>query len=163
MTIPTRPAPPPPNRNNIKIMSIVASDHSGFPSNKKRAPPRPPPPQLAAVQNTVGQKSMNSFTNFFGASKNNINNPTSHTKFEQRIAPKIPGPPTNFTAKLKHPVSLVTTSDAQLINFDESPTSSPETIKRSNTRSDCVSIGSFCSSTSSPINLGSGAASHAER
>jgi hypothetical protein len=57
-------------------------------------------------------------------------------------------------------------NNVQLINFDESPPASPVGfIKKSNTGSDSVSVDSFCSTNSSPNNMGinSGAISQAER
>lgn len=173
MTIPTRPAPPPPNSQAMsnppsyhKASSSAMSNNKSV--NKKPAPPRPPPPKVAAsatVKKSGSQKSVNILSNLFGSSKNsNKSNETlSHTSFEQRIPPKIPAPPTNFTTKLRNPGAHDTRTVDQLINFDESPTSSPPTIKKSNTGSDCVSMDSFCSSTSSPNNLGSGTTSQAER
>lgn len=166
MTIPTRPAPPPPGRN-------LASSHHNAGStamsvNKKPAPPRPPPPKVIAsapVKKSGSQKSISILSNLFGASKNS--NKASHTSSaELRIPPKIPAPP---APKTHHaplypsipPLVATTKSDVQLINFDESPASSPPSIKKSNTGSDSVSMDSFCSSTSSPNNLG--AASQAER
>lgn len=162
MTIPTRPAPPPPGRNQTISQTAMTV-------NKKPAPPRPPPPKTLAsapVKKSGSQKSMNILSNLFGA-KNSAK--TSQTNSaELRIPPKIPAPPVPKTHhSLVHqsfpppPQPTTVTSDVQLINFDEWPSSSPPSIKKSNTGSDSVSMDSFCSSTSSPNNLG--AASQAER
>lgn len=158
MTIPTRPAPPPPGR------SQTISHHSAPAAvNKKPAPPRPPPPKAlpsGPVKKSGSQKSISILSNLFG-SKNSAK--TSQT--ELRVPPKLPAPPApkqhNFVPP-SIPQPPPVTSDVQLINFDVSPTSSPTGIKKSNTGgSDSVSMDSFCSSTSSPNNLG--AASQAER
>lgn len=155
--MPTRPAPPPPNGQMSRAPLSAAL-------NKKSAPPRPPPPKVNAP--APAKKSISILSNLFGASKNSFKSSEqpSHTSFlEQRMPPKIPPPP---MTKLKHQVSSDQhniTNEAQLINFDESPTWSPSTMKKSNTGSDCVSMDSFCSSTSSPNNLGSGTTSQTER
>lgn len=166
MTIPTRPAPPPPGRNQT---TTHHSASSAMTVNKKPAPPRPPPPKVLAsapVKKSGSQKSISILSNLFGASKNSSKT-TSHTSgTELRVPPKIPAPPAPKThhnmlhQSFPQPMAT-TTSDVQLINFDASPTSSPPSIKKSNTGSDSVSMDSFCSSTSSPNNLG--AASQAER
>jgi hypothetical protein len=144
MTIPTRPAPPPPGR------SQTISHHSAPAAvNKKPAPPRPPPPKAvssAPVKKSGSQKSISILSNLFG-SKNSAKAPQTELRV---VPPSIPQP------------SAATTSDVQLINFEEAFAPSPIGIKKSNTGgSDSVSMDSFCSSTSSPNNLG--AASQAER
>jgi hypothetical protein len=170
MTIPTRPAPPPPGRNQTISQHSVSS--TAMTVNKKPAPPRPPPPKVLAsapVKKSGSQKSISILSNLFGASKNSSKTTSQfHTSTAQelRIPPKIPAPPAPKTHHntLHQSVSqptATTTSDVQLINFDEWPSSSPPSIKKSNTGSDSVSMDSFCSSTSSPNNLG--AASQAER
>jgi hypothetical protein len=158
MTIPTRPAPPPPGRSQT-------INHHSAPAavNKKPAPPRPPPPKAlpsAPVKKSGSQKSISILSNLFG-SKNSTKAPA-----EVKIPPKLPAPPApkphhNFVPP-SIPQPTATRSDVQLINFDESPSSSPTYIKKSNTGgSDSMSMDSYCSSTSSPNNLG--AVSQAER
>lgn len=144
MTIPTRPAPPPPQANSNRSKGVHKISH------KKPAPPRPPPPKLAMTVPTVkqssSQKSISILSNFFGNSKNS-NEPSvnlAQTSFEQRRPPKIPAPPSRHA--LKHQNTPQVTSDVQLINFEESSTWSPPTFKKSNTGSDSVSMDSFCSS-----------------
>lgn len=167
MTIPTRPAPPPPqaNSNRISSSSINYSASSSAVnkiSHKKPAPPRPPPPKLPmsapALKKSSSQKSISILSNLFGKTK--ISSETSghiaHTSSEQRLPPKIPGPPSSHAVNLvRHQSTPQVTSDVQLINFEESPTWSPPTIKKSNTGSDSVSMDSFCSSNSSPNNFSS--------
>lgn len=184
MTIPTRPAPPPPNRSQAAGSHIsVANQYNASSSstvnkfaNKKPAPPRPPPPKVltsAPLKKTGSQKSISILSNLFGASKNSIksNEKPSQTSSEQRLPPKIPAPPSSFTTRHHHQQaqqqqqpSRSHLSDLELINFDEWASPSPPTIKKSNTGSDCVSMDSFCSSNSSPNNLGCGSGtSQAER
>lgn len=180
MTIPTRPAPPPPNRNQITVNQISVPNHYNASqastvnkfANKKPAPPRPPPPRVqtsAQVKKSGSQKSISILSNLFGASKNS-NKPSDKlppTSSEFKFPPKIPAPPANLASRhhLEHQSIQHVTSNVQLINFDESPSSSPPTIKKSNTGSDSASMDSFCSSNSSPNNLGfgSGTTSQAER
>lgn len=176
MTIPSRPAPPPPNRNQLSGNQFSNPHHSASSSTgvgKKPAPPRPPPPKVQAepLKKSGSQKSISILSNLFGASSKNSNKLSDklpHTSAEQRIPPKIPAPPVKLAPR-HHPEHSSTqkqpSSDLQLINFDEWPSSSPPSIKKSNTGSDSVSMDSFCSSNSSPNNLGfgSGAASQAER
>lgn len=172
MTIPSRPAPPPPkpvqtSSNRFGVQNASSSSASNKFANKKPAPPRPPPPKVTASVPLKKSGSQNFLTNLFGASKHNskTNDKTSHTSAEQRIPPKLPAPPAHLTSRHQHHHSINEASgNVQLINFDESPTSSPPFIKKSNTGSD-VSMDSFCSSNSSPNNLGcgSGTMSQAER
>lgn len=165
MTIPTRPAPPPPGRSQTFGHHIAPAAAV----NKKPAPPRPPPPKAfsaAPIKKSGSQKSISILSNLFGSKNSNKISQNSVT--ELRVPPKIPAPPATKShhnhvhQSIPHPHPIATTtSDVQLINFDASPTSSPPSIKKSNTGSDSVSMDSFCSSTSSPNNLG--AASQAER
>lgn len=185
MTIPTRPAPPPPGRNQPASNLASAPSHNAssssvtvnkFATNKKQAPPRPPPPKALAtatslIKKSGSQKSISILSNLFSASKNSskITDKTSHTSAELKMPPKIPAPPSHLTSRHhQHQHQELQSiqpvrNDAQLINFDESPASSPPSIKKSNTGSD--SMDSFCSSNSSPNNLGfnSGTTSQAER
>lgn len=165
MTIPTRPAPPPPGRN--QTISHHSASSTAMTVNKKPAPPRPPPPKVVApapVKKSGSQKSISILSNLFGA-KTSSSKTTSQTHVvELRAPPKIPAPPKTHHNLVHQSIPLptaTTTSDVQLINFDVSPSSSPPSVKKSNTGSDSVSMDSFCSSTSSPNNLG--AASQAER
>lgn len=165
MTIPTRPAPPPPQANSNRINSSnsnysASSSTVNKISHKKPAPPRPPPPKLStsapAVKKSSSQKSISILSNLFGKSK--INSEASsvqitHTSSEQRLPPKIPAPPSSHTVRNQSTPQV--TSDVQLINFEETATWSPPTIKKSNTGSDSVSMDSFCSSNSSPNNFSS--------
>lgn len=170
MTIPTRPAPPPPRSQQASSNTSTQHNASSVISksmHKKPAPPRPPPPKvsLTPLKKSGSQKSISILSNLFGASKNSSksSDKLSHTSSEQRAPPKIPSPPTNPSTRYQSTQRV--TNDVQLINFEESPTPSPPTVKKSNTGSDSVSMDSFCSSNSSPNNLGygSGTTSQAER
>lgn len=169
MTIPTRPAPPPPGRNQASSNCNASSTSSLNKFVKKPAPPRPPPPKAlpsfaVPLKKSGSQKSISILSNLFGAKHSNKSNDKplqQPANFEHvRLPPKIPAPPSSLALKQNNHKMI---SDVQLINFEESPSSSPPTIKKSNTGSDSVSMDSFCSSTSSPNNLGSGTTSQAER
>jgi len=184
MTIPTRPAPPPPRPVAIGSSSNPLSRlQSSKIVSKKPPPPRPPPPKMPAsngqVKKSGSQPSISILSNFFGASKR-ANKLSSQQNPEMRAPPKLPAPPVNVHRHNNSNSNIVNNisninyigfteqpsskqrSDVQLINFDESPPSSPPSIKKSNTGgSDSVSMDSFCSSTSSPNNLGT--TSQAER
>ncbi|KAG5679889.1 hypothetical protein PVAND_009426 [Polypedilum vanderplanki] len=169
----TRPAPPPPSSGVMHQHQQPQQFPPVLNSNTiKPKPPRPPPPKQS--NDTINNKtqSMKLFSNLFGASKkNNINK--SNEKLSQMEVklppPRLPMPPINnrhhHNTTTVTPVSQVT-NDLQLINFDVSPPASPVSfIKKSNTGgSDSVSMDSFCSSNSSPNNLGfnSGTTSQAE-
>lgn len=172
----TRPAPPPPNPH---VGQQQQQQHfpSKFPSvinSNKPKPPRPPPPRVndPISKPPVKEQSMKLFSNLFGASKKNSNKSNeklSTAQMEVKLPPpRLPMPAINtrhHQPSSATPVSQVT-SDLQLINFDESPPASPVGfIKKSNTGgSDSVSMDSFCSTNSSPNNLGfnSGTTSQAE-
>lgn len=167
MTIPTRPAPPPPKHGSGSNQNQASSSSMNKFALKKPAPPRPPPPKVsasAALKKSGSQKSISILSNLFGASKHSSKSSEklAHTSSEQRLPPKIPAPPP--VLRHHHNIQQVP-ENVQLINFDESPAPSPPTIKKSNTGSDSASMDSFCSSTSSPNNLGfgSGTTSQAER
>lgn len=167
MTIPTRPAPPPPKPSSGFSQNQASSSSVNNLLHKKPAPPRPPPPKVTAsapLRKTGSQKTISILSNLFGTSKHS-NKPSDKlsASTDQRIPLKIPPPPP-VLSKHHHNTQQVT-NNVQLINFDESPAPSPPTIKKSNTGSDSVSMDSFCSSTSSPNNLGfgSGTTSQAER
>lgn len=166
MTIPTRPAPLPPNsglRNsgNTGIASAMLAN------TRKEAPPRPPPPK---IKPEVAHKPVGILSNLFGSKNGHkFSDKPKHPSHNQ-LPLKIPPPPSSSASKpFAHCVSQKNfgafnidspRSDMQLISFDDSPPPQP-TIKKSNTGSDCVSIGSFSSTTSSPHIFG--ATSQAER
>ncbi|CRK93006.1 CLUMA_CG006524, isoform A [Clunio marinus] len=165
MTIPTRPAPPPPNRNEANSNNHINASSNSMSArssavtkqslNRKPAPPRPPPPKMMVSDNlkkSGSQKSINIFSNLFGSSKNSskISEKQTNSSSEAICPPKIPAPPSAITSRHQQ---KQTTSDVQLINFDESTIESPLSIKKTNTGSDSVSMDSFCSSNSSPNNL----------
>lgn len=149
MTIPSRPAPPPPNKlnsyhqqNNASSATTTTSMVNNFVNHKKAAPPRPPPPKAP-----VSTKKIGILSNIFGSS-NKSKSTTQET--QHKVPPKLPAPP---VVSRTHQIQQNHTSiqqDFQLINFE-----TPSTLKKTNTGgSDSVSIDSFCSSSSSPNNLG---------
>lgn len=134
----TRPAPPPPVQQS-------SSSSGSSQTTTKQKPPRPPPPVMKEKRNF-------NFSNLFGA-KSNV---------EKSMEVKLP--PVCFP-NAKH---VNKKNDVQLINFDESPTtSSPVGFnKKPNTdgsEKDSVSIDSFCSTNSSPHIFNSGTQSQTER
>lgn len=172
MTIPTRPAPPPPISRSLS----QASNSNGHLSsnspvnnsvNKKKAPPRPPPPKMQeSVKQPNQPATINRIANFFASSKKSISKSSekiSHVPSQVlRAPPQLPAP---LISSQSHAIAeasyTVLNNDVKLINLDTSPPSSPTLIKKTNTGSDSVSMDSFCSSNSSSKNLGT--ASQAER
>lgn len=167
----TRPAPPPPNsassaqQQQSNVITSISSQMA------KPKPPRPPPPRAALPQtdNKSYKEPMKIFSNLFGGKKSKSGEIKNSNNMEVRLPPppKLPAPPVTFVPFATRPSTAfpVHKSDVQLINFNESPPSSPVVfIKKSNTGgSDSVSIDSFCSTNSSPHNFNSGTQSQAER
>lgn len=161
MTIPSRPAPPPPKSVHIQARQHSSTSQSqsrygstnnwdSFESNffeqstniiqnKKNPPPRPPPPKVSSQPfKKPGQPtSINLLSNLFGKTKLNgtkATHPSNTSRSATHIEiPKLAAPPTSVDS---HDTSL------ELISFD-SPPSSPTLTQKSN--SDCNSIGSFSS------------------
>lgn len=160
----TRPAPPPPNAAQSALNNNQQSSISSQMAKPK--PPRPPPPRAVPQQtdNKSYKEPMKIFSNLFGAKKSKSGEMKNSNSMEVRLPPpKLPAPP--VTSAVRPTAFPVHKSDVQLINFNESPPSSPVAfIKKSNTGgSDSVSIDSFCSTNSSPHNFNSGTQSQAER
>lgn len=152
----TRPAPPPPG-------ALQQTNSISTTQMNKPKPPRPPPPKSVPAPQQTDSKSK-IFSNLFGKKPKN----TSTSHMEVKLPPPRLPPPANLAnrhAKIPQAPTPVHSSDVQLINFEESPPSSPVGfIKKSNTGgSDSVSIDSFCSTNSSPHNFNSGTQSQAER
>lgn len=178
MTIPSRPAPPPPNKLRQNQQHNGASSMStadAFVNQRKPAPPRPPPPRANAP--AMPSKKMGLLSNIFGSRNKATTESASHGD-HTRVPPKLPAPPITMRLNLHHHQQHQQTvqqsnhilssihqinNDLQLIELDDTKSYSPTPmIKKSNTGgSDSVSIDSFCSSASSP-NLG-GAVSQSER
>lgn len=161
----TRPAPPPPNsalsaQQQSNVTTTISSQMA------KPKPPRPPPPRAVPQTDTKSHKEpMKIFSNLFSGKKSKSGEMKNLSNMEVRLPPpKLPAPP--ITSATSRPSAFpMHKSDVQLINFNESPPSSPVvSIKKSNTGgSDSVSIDSFCSTNSSPHNFNSGTQSQAER
>lgn len=165
MTIPSRPAPPPP-----KSISNQTRQHSSSTSfnqsqsrygstnnwdsfennlfdestnshiiNKKNPPPRPPPPKVSSqpLKKPGQPTSINLLSNLFGKTKiNGTKIPSTSNTTRSATQNEIP--------KLPAPPTSVVSQDTplELISFD-SPPNSPTFTQKSN--SDCNSIGSFSS------------------
>lgn len=171
MTIPSRPAPPPPiTRNQRQAPSnsqwincwddttAQETTASCTISSIKKPPPRPPPPKPSKGPNDLPflkkpgqQQSKNILSNLFGKRSNSIKTNKS-----------VPlSPPLSSKTSIQKPTSTSTFNNSttsfsnnnnnlQLISFD-SPPSSPTLTQKSS--SDCVSVDSFSSdSNSSPLN-----------
>lgn len=167
MTIPSRPAPPPPqsvhtqNRQHSSSINQTQSRYgstnwASFDNNlfdqptdivqnkKNPPPPRPPPPKVSSqpFKKPSQPTSVNLLSNLFGKAKLNGTKPsTTHTSNTSRsVTP-------NEIPKLAAPPSSTVSHDAsqELISFD-SPPNSPTLTQKSN--SDCNSINSSFSSDS---------------
>lgn len=161
MTIPTRPAPPPPgtqirlanrsNRASLQQSQIVTT--------VKAPPPRPPPPK---VQEPLSKKSSGQsvLSNIFGAKKASKKGYEKTQQDVIKVPPKIPAPPSSLNLHHHHqqqqqqqPRQM---TDTQLISFDDdffSSTSASPTLTQKSS-SDCVSVDSFSSESYSPHNGG---------
>lgn len=177
----TRQAPPPPigiaALKQAPQMQQQQQQFSVQPNTNKPKPPRPPPPRVDTKPAAAKDQSMKIFSNLFGASKKNGSSNKLNEKLSTQMEVKLPPPRLPMPAinnrhhQNQHNSSTTPVQqlrgDVQLINFEESPPASPVGfIKKSNTGgSDSVSIDSFCSTNSSPNNLGfnSGTTSQAER
>lgn len=157
----TRPAPAPPG-------GFQQSNSTSSTQMAKPKPPRPPPPRAISSNppSQTDSKSSKLFSNLFGKKPKNA---TATTHMEVKLPPPRLPPPAalaNRHATIPQAPAPVHKSDVQLINFEESPPTSPSPvgfIKKSNTGgSDSVSIDSFCSTNSSPNNFNSGTQSQAE-
>lgn len=157
MTIPSRPAPPPPQASNRlptnRYSPATNWDDTPFsnaavqPQVKKAPPPRPPPPKVVPALKKPGQaQSINILSNLFGQKRGSSQKPPVSQK---PVLMKLPPPP-----KLpppNHSNGTSTTATSELISFD-SPPSSPTFTQKS--CSDCISVDSFSSDSnySSPNN-----------
>lgn len=162
MTIPTRPAPPPPgtgiqrlanrsnrgnlNQSNVQILTTV-----------KAPPPRPPPPK---VQDPLKKSSSGQLlSNLFGAKKGSKKSGYEKTQITQQVVkvpPKIPAPPSSLQFHNQQQQQPRQMTDTQLISFDDdffSSTSASPTLTQKSS-SDCVSVNSFSSESYSPHNGG---------
>lgn len=161
MTIPSRPAPPPPK--SIQIQPRQSSTNqsrygstnnwdsfegnffeqsTNIIKNKKNPPPRPPPPKVSSqpFKKPSQPTSVNLLSNLFGKTKINGTR-VSHTSRSatHNEIPKLPAPPTSVVSQ---------DTSLELISFD-SPPNSPTLTQKSN--SDCNSIGSFSSDSNNYI------------
>lgn len=156
MTIPSRPAPPPPQASSNRLPNRYSPatnwDDTPFgaaqpPVTKKAPPPRPPPPKVVPALKKPGQaQSINILSNLFGQKRGSSQKPPVSQK---PVLMKLPPPP-----KLPPPNQSATSAAAatsELISFD-SPPSSPTFTQKS--CSDCISVDSFSSDSnySSPNN-----------
>lgn len=156
MTIPSRPAPPPPQASSNRLPNRYSPatnwDDTPFgtaqpPVTKKAPPPRPPPPKVVPALKKPGQaQSINILSNLFGQKRGSSQKPPVSQK---PVLMKLPPPP-----KLPPPNQSATsaaTATSELISFD-SPPSSPTFTQKS--CSDCISVDSFSSDSnySSPNN-----------
>ena len=172
MTIPSRPAPPPPQTSVSRYTPTTNWDDTPFqphrpppiPSQhpqqhqnamlktKKAPPPRPPPPKvqnLPELKKPGQPQSINILSNLFGVTGKKSNN---------KVITKLPPPPPTNHHHHHRPPTMTpvstpssTISDCQLISFD-SPPGSPTLTQKSS--SDCISVDSFSSDSnySSPHN-----------
>lgn len=160
MTIPSRPAPPPPKsvQSQARQHSSTNQSQSRYGStnwdsfegsffeqstniiqSKKNPPPRPPPPKISSqpFKKPSQPTSINLLSNIFGKSKINGTKVTQTSNTSRSAThidiPKLPAPPTTVGSQ---------DTSFELISFD-SPPNSPTLTQKSN--SDCNSIGSFSS------------------
>uniref|UniRef100_A0A1Q3G353 Putative crk family adapter n=1 Tax=Culex tarsalis TaxID=7177 RepID=A0A1Q3G353_CULTA len=171
MTIPSRPAPPPPqalaNRTANRYSPATNWDDTPFgssaaaaPQVKKAPPPRPPPPKVVPALKKPGQaQSINILSNLFGQKRGGSTTkpPVSQKPVLMKLPPppKLPPPNGGGYGSFGHGVPPPTTTNpsttSELISFD-SPPSSPTFTQKS--CSDCISVDSFSSDSnySSPNN-----------
>lgn len=166
MTIPSRPAPPPPQALSNKTAANRYSpatnwDDTPFgssaaaPQVKKAPPPRPPPPKVVPALKKPGQaQSINILSNLFGQKRGgSAKPPVSQKPVLMKLPPPPKLPPPNGYGSLGHSATTTATtpSTSELISFD-SPPSSPTFTQKS--CSDCISVDSFSSDSnySSPNN-----------
>ena len=163
MTIPTRPAPPPPGTQRLANRSNRASLHQSnvqLVTTVKAPPPRPPPPKVQE-QPALSKKSSGGqlLSNIFGAKKANKKGYEKTLQMQQdvKVPPKIPAPPSSLhfhhQQQQQQPRQM---TDTQLISFDDdffSSTSASPTLTQKSS-SDCVSVDSFSSESYSPQNGG---------
>lgn len=139
MTIPFRPAPPPPPGANIQT-NFPTNHHTTVISHQQPAqqsstnashgvrkknppPPRPPPPKLVANKSQRREQSVNIFSNLFGTAGRSASTSVKSTIGHQRT--------TQFTNSHKpepHDFDATThnnNASVELISFD-SPPSSPQ-------------------------------------
>lgn len=159
MTIPSRPAPPPPQASNRlptnRYSPATNWDDTPFsnavaaqPQVKKAPPPRPPPPKVVPALKKPGQaQSINILSNLFGQKRGSSQKPPVSQK---PVLMKLPPPPKLPPPNQSNSASS-TTATSELISFD-SPPSSPTFTQKS--CSDCISVDSFSSDSnySSPNN-----------
>ena len=160
MTIPTRPAPPPPGALRLANRSNRAGLHQSnvqIVTSVKAPPPRPPPPKVQEqlLNKKSGGQSVKLLSNIFGAKKGNKKG-SEKIQQDVKVPPKIPAPPSSlhFHQQQQHQPRQMT--DTQLISFDDdffSSTSASPTLTQKSS-SDCVSVDSFSSESYSPHNGG---------
>lgn len=156
MTIPSRPAPPPPQASNKlpnRYSPATNWDDTPFsnvaaPPVKKAPPPRPPPPKVVPALKKPGQaQSINILSNLFGQKRGSSQKPpVSQKPVLMKLPPPPKLPPPNHSA-----ANAAAPATSELISFD-SPPSSPTFTQKS--CSDCISVDSFSSDSnySSPNN-----------
>ncbi|XP_055691716.1 SH3 domain-containing protein 19 [Lutzomyia longipalpis] len=175
MTIPSRPAPAPPQQRSsgasqlrytpttdwddspFDMAANVAAgvSHAGSVGNgRKIPPPRPPPPKSTKppLKKSGQPQSVNILSNLFGATGRRAKTPPTGSAAGPHIGalklppPKIQPPPASTRNQ-----SATSSTDVQLIDFN-SPPSSPTFTQKSN--SDCVSVDSFSSDSNYSPNNG---------
>uniref|UniRef100_A0A1B0D7B0 SH3 domain-containing protein n=1 Tax=Phlebotomus papatasi TaxID=29031 RepID=A0A1B0D7B0_PHLPP len=176
MTIPSRPAPAPPQQRSstgsqLRYTPTTDWDDSpfdmaahgaaevnqagGIGNGRKVPPPRPPPPKATKppLKKSGHPQSVNILSNLFGATGRRAKTPPTKSTAGPHIGalklppPKIHPPPSTTN---KHS-SATCSTDVQLIDFN-SPPSSPTFTQKSN--SDCVSVDSFSSDSNYSPNNG---------
>ncbi|CAO1416965.1 unnamed protein product [Diamesa tonsa] len=162
MTIPTRPAPPPPGTQRLANRSNRASLHQSnvqLVTTVKAPPPRPPPPKVQEPP-ALNKKSSGGqlLSNIFGAKKANKKGYEKTLQMQQdvKVPPKIPAPPSSLHFHHQQQQQPRQMTDTQLISFDDdffSSTSASPTLTQKSS-SDCVSVDSFSSESYSPQNGG---------
>ncbi|CAO1416493.1 unnamed protein product [Diamesa serratosioi] len=162
MTIPTRPAPPPPGTQRLANRSNrvnLQQSNVQIQATVKAPPPRPPPPKVQEpLKKSISGSSVKMLSNIFGAKKGTkkmgnekISVPMPMHQ-DVKVPPKIPAPPSSLHFH-QQPRQM---TDTQLISFDDdfftSTSASPTLTQKSS--SDCVSVDSFSSESYSPHNGG---------
>ncbi|XP_059621940.1 abl interactor 2 [Phlebotomus argentipes] len=167
MTIPSRPAPAPPQQRSSTAsqlrytpttdwddspfdMATSAASGASQGVGRKVPPPRPPPPKATKppLKKSGQPQSVNILSNLFGATGRRAKTPPTKATGPHIGALKLPPPKILPPPTTKHQSA---TSDVQLIDFN-SPPSSPTFTQKSN--SDCVSVDSFSSDSNYSPNNG---------
>uniref|UniRef100_A0A1L8DM84 Putative sorbin and sh3 domain-containing protein n=1 Tax=Nyssomyia neivai TaxID=330878 RepID=A0A1L8DM84_9DIPT len=170
MTIPSRPAPAPPQQRSsgasqLRYTPTTDWDDSPFDMaagvsqggsgdfGRKVPPPRPPPPKGAKppLKKSGQPQSVNILSNLFGVTGRRAKTPPTKATVGPHIgALKLP-PPKIHPPQATTRYQSAAPSDVQLIDFN-SPPSSPTFTQKSN--SDCVSVDSFSSDSNYSPNNG---------